>query len=140
LVGLIALITLGGVAWSLSRQSSASPTPVAAGTPVLIDFGMDICVQCKKTRAMLERLQPSYEGRVDVRFLDVRDDANEALGAKYGMRVIPLLVLLDSGGAEVWRHEGVPDEAALRSKLDDVAGGGAGNPSGCPEEMGVCSP
>lgn len=123
LVGLIASITLGGAAWSLSRRSSAAPTDVPAGIPVLLDFGMDICTQCKETRTMLERVRPSYE-RVEFRFLDVRDDANEALGAKYRMRVIPLLILLDSDGREVWRHEGVPDEAMLRSKLDEVGSGG----------------
>lgn len=140
LLGLIALVTLGGVAWSLSRRSSAAPAEVATGTPVLLDFGMDICAQCKKTQAMLERVRPSYEGRVKIRFLDVRDDANEALGAKYGMRIIPLLVMLDSNGREVWRHEGVPDEAKLKSQLDSVAGDGAENGPICPEETGACSP
>lgn len=122
LLGVIALVTLGGIGWSLSRRGSSKAVEIPTGMPTLLDFGMDVCAQCKQTRAMLERLAPGYEGRLQVRFIDVRDDANEELAAKYKMRVIPLLVLLDEAGREVWRHEGLPQEAALRSELDEVAG------------------
>jgi len=78
---------------------------------------MDICDQCKKTRAILTRLEPEFAGKVQVRYLDVRDDANEALAEKFRMRVIPLLVLLDRDGVELWRHEGAPSEAVLRQQM-----------------------
>lgn len=140
LLGVIGLLTISGIVWTLSRHSSSAPTEVPIGTPTLLEFGMDICTQCKQTRAMLERLSPGYEGRLRVRFVDVRDDANDALVAKVGLRVIPLLVLFDAAGREVWRHEGVPDESTLLAKLDEVVARPSGaSPAGCPPE-GSCVP
>lgn len=78
---------------------------------------MDICRQCKKTRALLTRIEPEYAGRLRVRYIDVREDTNAALIDRYRMHVIPLVVLLDGDGAEVWRQEGVPPEAVLREEI-----------------------
>jgi hypothetical protein len=46
----------------------------------------DVVAQGEKTRAMLDRMQPSYEGSVEIRLLDVRDDANEVVGGTAGKR------------------------------------------------------
>lgn len=121
LLAVVGALVAGGIGWSAARRRGAQP-PVAAqaGVPQLLDFGMDICEQCKKTRAILSRLEPEYAGKLQIRNLDVRDDANEALAEKYRMRVIPLLVLLDRDGAEVWRHEGAPSEAVLRQQVAEV--------------------
>jgi len=123
LLGVIGAVVAGGIGWSSLRRRASHPAVVAqTGVPQLLDFGMDICDQCKKTRAILTRLEPEFAGKVQVRYLDVRDDANEALAEKFRMRVIPLLVLLDRDGVELWRHEGAPSEAVLRQQMTLAAG------------------
>lgn len=121
LLALVGAMVAGGIGWSaVRRRGSPAPVAAVAGVPLLLDFGMDICEQCKKTRAILSRIEPEYAGKLQVRYLDVRDDANEALAEKYRMRVIPLLVLIDHDGVEVWRHEGAPPEPVLRQQIAQV--------------------
>lgn len=119
------------------RAHGESESP-KEGIPQLLDFGMDICEQCKKTRAILNRLQPEFAGKLQIRYLDVRDDANEALAEKYRMRVIPLLVLLDRDSVEVWRHEGAPSEPVLRQQIaQTVANAQRPRPASSPSGGGV---
>ncbi len=119
LLGVIGALVAAGIGRSVFRRKVPQSTPVAAqaSVPLVLDFGMDICEQCKKTRALLTRIEPEFAGKLQVRYLDVRDDANEALAERYRMRVIPLLVLLDPDGVEVWRHEGAPSEPVLRQQI-----------------------
>ncbi|MBI5533287.1 MAG: thioredoxin family protein [Deltaproteobacteria bacterium] len=123
LLAVVGALVAGGIGWSTirRRRSSHARFVAAAGVPQLLDFGMDICEQCKKTRALLSRIEPEYAGKVQVRYVDVREEANDALAEKYRMRVIPLLVLLDKDGVEMWRHEGAPPEAVLREQLSRAA-------------------
>lgn len=122
LVGVVGAAIAADIGWSAlrRRRSHLESEAPKDGIPQLLDFGMDICEQCKKTRAILTRLQPEFAGRLQIRYLDVRDDASEALAERYRMRVIPLLVLLDAQGEEVWRHEGAPEEAQLRARLSQA--------------------
>jgi thioredoxin-like negative regulator of GroEL len=118
----------------------------------LLDFGMDICEQCKKTRALLTRIEPEYAGRLKVHYVDVREEANDGLVEKHRMRVIPLLVLLDRDGAEAWRHEGAPSESLLRERISRVvttadeprpATGSAADSGACAQSSGgaeACKP
>lgn len=120
LLGMVGAVVAGGFGCTASPPTTARQAPVVAAAVVplqLLDFGMDICRQCKRTRALLTRIEPEYAGRLRVRYIDVREDTNAALIDQYRMHVIPLVVLLDGDGAEVWRHEGVPPEAVLREQI-----------------------
>ena len=57
-------------------------------------------------KPVLEELAHRHEGRVEVRMVDLRDPAGEALGRAHGVRLIPAQVLLDAAGVERFRHEG----------------------------------
>lgn len=138
LLAVVGALVAGGIWWSAARRRRApAAAPALAGVPQLLDFGMDICDQCKKTKALLSRIEPAYSGKLQVRYLDVREEATEALAEKYRMRVIPLLVLLDRNGVEVWRHEGAPSETAVREQVELVVSaaqqrGPAAGASGAP--------
>lgn len=119
LLGVVGAAVAAGMGWSAYRRRHASGAVVVAGNgvPQLLDFGMDICDSCKKTRALLDRIQPEFASKLQVHYVDVREDANESLMQKYRLRVIPLLVLLSGAGRELWRHEGLPVEATLREQI-----------------------
>ena len=66
-------------------------------TPRLLDLGATSCIPCKLMAPILEELEREYAGRANVVFVHVPE--NPVLGARYGIRSIPAMYLID--------HEGV---------------------------------
>jgi thioredoxin-like negative regulator of GroEL len=79
--------------------------------PVLLDFHADWCEPCKALHPRLERLAAT---RPDLLVLGIDAVKADALGKRYEVENLPLLVLL-SGGTECARHVGDPELAALRA-------------------------
>jgi len=97
----------------LPEQSSApvdvqaavdKPAKTPASLPRLVDLGSDRCQSCLAMVPVLEALTNEYEGRLDVLFIDVWKDPAEA--DRYGIQLIPTQIFFDSGGKELFRHEG----------------------------------
>jgi thioredoxin 1 len=77
---------------------------VNAALPKLIDLGAGKCIPCKMMAPILEELKKEYQGRLDVVFIDVWENKNEA--SKYGIQMIPTQIFYDASGKELFRHEG----------------------------------
>ncbi len=108
----VVLALAGAGAWhSMQRNSRAAGESVdlANGRPKLLEFGMGLCEQCKRLKPVMERAERELGTRVEVHVLDVRQEANERLGERFKMMSIPLVLLVDGSGNEVWRHEGFID-------------------------------
>lgn len=136
LLPLLALITGGLAIYFLSqgvfsRNQAAGPLPVGAGSgrlvhadessfdelvlrseePVLVDFYADWCVPCRSLAPVLERVAGQLtSGRI----VKINVDESRGLSARYGISVVPTLVLF-VGGREVERLRGAPGEAELAS-------------------------
>jgi len=67
---------------------------------------MGVCAQCQRMRSVMDQAQRELGDRLDVHVLDIRIEATEQLADRFGMRTIPLVILADGAGREVWRHEG----------------------------------
>jgi thioredoxin 1 len=106
----LALVAFG--AW-FSAQHHAKATgevvDLGIGRPKLLEFGMGICEQCKRLKPVVEQAARELGDRVEVHVFDVRQESNERLGERFKMISIPLVVLVDGSGREVWRHEGFID-------------------------------
>jgi thioredoxin 1 len=72
--------------------------------PRLVDLGADKCIPCKMMAPILEELKTTYSGRLQVDFIDVWKNPDEA--PKYKISVIPTQIFYDSSGKELFRHEG----------------------------------
>ena len=72
--------------------------------PKLIDLGARKCIPCKMMIPVLEELKTEYRGRLEVIFIDIWENKNEA--QKYGIQIIPTQIFYDASGKELFRHEG----------------------------------
>ncbi|MGB7582256.1 MAG: thioredoxin family protein [Sedimentisphaerales bacterium] len=127
IVIIVALVTAVGMVFALkqkNRGSVSEPVAVASSNPAttteskpqnlentmtaklprLLDLGADKCIPCKMMAPILEELKTTYNGKLQVDFIDVWKNPNEA--PKYKISVIPTQIFYDSSGKELFRHEG----------------------------------
>jgi thioredoxin 1 len=80
--------------------------------PVLVDFWAPWCPPCRLLSPEIEALAAGLEGQVTVGKVDV--DANPGIAGRHGVRLIPTLVLFESG-READRRTGFATRDELRS-------------------------
>lgn len=72
--------------------------------PCLVDLGAGKCIPCKLMAPILEELKTEYKGKLQVVFIDVWENPDEA--KKYKINIIPTQIFYDTSGKELFRHEG----------------------------------
>ncbi|MFH1091064.1 MAG: thioredoxin family protein [Pseudomonadota bacterium] len=94
--------------WSEKQYALAMDNPVhkarKSGIPALVEFGASGCVPCDMMQPILKKLREKYGPRLNVLFVHVREE--QVMGARYGIRIIPVQVFYDAQGREIFRHEG----------------------------------
>ena len=55
---------------------------------------------------IMKQVEEKFDGQVKVIFYDVWTQKDASMSQKYGIRVIPTQIFLDSNGNEYFRHEG----------------------------------
>ena len=94
-----------GIASAVQPVAVASDSSPAKGQlPRLLDLGAGRCIPCKAMAPILEELRATYQGRLEVVFLDVWENPKEA--EKHGVSAIPTQIFFDATGKELFRHEG----------------------------------
>lgn len=88
---------------AVAATVAAAPA-VTAKLPRLVDLGATKCIPCKLMAPILEELKQSYAGKLEVQFIDVWVNPDEA--PKYGIKLIPTQIFYDAAGKELFRHEG----------------------------------
>ena len=86
-----------------TSEMKAEKTPQTT-LPKLIDLGSKTCIPCKMMEPILEELKSKYEGKLDIIFIDVWENPEEAQW--YGIQLIPTQIFYDANGDEFFRHEG----------------------------------
>jgi thioredoxin 1 len=87
--------------------------------PVLVDFYADWCGPCRNIAPIVEELAGQYEDRLEVRKVDVDDNAE--LAAQFGIRSIPTLIVFNQG-TPADRIVGAVSGDQLREAIDRNVG------------------
>jgi len=70
-------------------------TVLAAPRPVLVDFGAEWCGPCVAVAPVIRDLALEYADRLTVATVDI--DSDPQLAARYGIRSLPTVMLLEDG-------------------------------------------
>ena len=78
----------------------------------ILDFYANWCGPCK--------LQANYLSQVDVEVekINVEDESNAELVEKYNVRNLPLLILLNDAGENIYRFNGLTQVARLQEVIE----------------------
>ncbi len=103
------LITTIGCGRKPSPEARTAPAATAAASqakpmPRLVDLGARKCIPCKAMAPILEQLSTDYAGRLEVKFIDVWQNPDEA--QTYRVQMIPTQIFYAADGRELARHEG----------------------------------
>jgi thiol-disulfide isomerase/thioredoxin len=108
--------------WTVRQAEQALDNPVdkarRSGKPTLADFGADGCRPCDMMTPILQTLRRTYEGKLNVVFVHVRE--HPILASRYGIQSIPVQVFYDAQGREVFRHEGFFPQDEIEKKLKEM--------------------
>jgi thioredoxin-related protein len=120
------------IAW---RQSYAAARKEATqtGRPLLLDFGFDACVWCRKQDATTFR-DPRVVKLLNEGFIPVKIDAqrDDRVVRALGIESFPSLVLGSAEGKVLGRHEGYADVSQLTALLGKAPASAA--PAGKPTQ------
>ena len=76
-------------------DATFAKTVLEAPQPVLLDFGAEWCGPCVAVAPVIRSLAHEYSDRLKVATVDV--DADPQLAARYGVRSLPTVMLLEAG-------------------------------------------
>jgi thioredoxin 1 len=74
------------------------------GKIVMLELGSVGCIPCEQMKPVMQKLRDTYQGKLEVIFIDVRED--HKTGRLFGVHMIPTQVFLDKTGKEFHRHIG----------------------------------
>jgi thioredoxin 1 len=115
------IIAVGAVFYMKQKplpEQSSAPVKTPTSLPRLVDLGSDRCQSCLAMVPVLEALTNEYEGRLEVLFIDVWKEPGVA--ERYGIQLIPTQIFFDSGGKEIFRHEGFFSKKEILAKWKNL--------------------
>ena len=83
--------------------------------PILMDFYADWCGPCRMQGPILDEIKVAFEGKAEIKKINV--DKENDLASKYGVFVVPTLVL-EKDGKELNKWMGVTSKEELTAALD----------------------
>jgi len=103
-VVLIILTAAGIVIYKNSSLPENEPDYSVQKLPTLLMFSSTGCPYCQIMIPILEEMQEEYKGQINIEIIDAYEHPEEA--EKYSIISFPTLILLDSDGDQIGRHDG----------------------------------
>jgi thioredoxin-related protein len=101
--------------------NSARKEAAASGKPLLLDFGSENCMWCRKLDSTTFRDRTVVQ-LINENFVPVKVDGEreERIAQAVGVQAFPTLVIVSPEGKVIARHEGYADSAKMLSLLRSV--------------------
>ncbi len=104
---------------AVKKENTAVTVPVkVTKLPRLLELGSETCQPCRMMQTVLAELRSEYAGRLQVDYIDVYKDDTAA--KKYKVQFIPVQVLFDAEGNEIYRHTGYFPMDKILAKFDEL--------------------
>jgi thioredoxin 1 len=81
------------------------------------DFGSEKCIPCKTMLEILTPMMADYEGKVDIRIINVYEDKERT--QQFRIVTIPTQVFIDAEGKELYRHVGVYPRDSIEARFSE---------------------
>ena len=88
----------------------------SATTPVLVHFWAPWCGPCKAIAPILTELATEFSGKLRIAKVNIDDDGNDTIAAKFGIRAIPTMLLFKNGKVAE-QIVGMVPKASLQDKI-----------------------
>lgn len=79
------------------------------------DFGSENCIPCKEMLRILTPMMTEYQGKVDIRIINVYED--KARARQFRIVTIPTQVFISPDGTELYRHIGAYPADSITAKF-----------------------
>ncbi len=89
----------------------------SGGKPAIVDFYADWCGPCKMLAPILERVEDSYKGKVDIYKVDT--EATPELASIFGIRGIPSILFVPLQG-EPAMNTGLLSEEGFEQAIEEL--------------------
>ncbi len=86
--------------------------------PRLLDVGNGMCIPCKQMMPILDELKKDYQGKLEVEYIELRDDRDAS--SRYKIRMIPTQIFYSASGEELYRHEGFFSKEEILTKWKEL--------------------
>ena len=100
-------------------ESSFERAVLQSDVPVVVDFWASWCGPCKMIAPVLDEIARESGGKVRIAKVDVEQEQNRSLAAKYNIRNIPALLFFQGGEKRDELVGAVPKKAILQ-KLESL--------------------
>ncbi len=84
--------------------------------PAIIDFYADWCAPCKMVAPILEELSDEYAGKLKI--YKVNTEVEQELSAVFGIRSIPSILFIPTGGKQPMMQAGALPKQSLKQIID----------------------
>lgn len=84
--------------------------------PAIIDFYADWCGPCKMVAPVLEELSDEYKGKLKIYKVDT--EVEQELSAVFGIRSIPSILFIPTGGKQPMMQAGALPKSALKEIIE----------------------
>ena len=91
---------------------------IEKGRPLLIFLFSDNCGACLATRPIVDGIERDLSDSLDVLRVNVAEDVGQEVRERFGIRMVPTIIVLDVDGVERYRTEGrLPRKSAILDAL-----------------------
>lgn len=86
----------------------------------LIELGANGCIPCRKMDTVLVEIKEIYKEKLNIQIFNITKDDGKKAAKYFELNAIPVQIILNIQGKEVFRHIGFLSTEDLQTKIDEL--------------------